>query len=238
MITKMEKDYISDYTKHFDLEPNCTALIIIDMQYASASRGMGLGNILKEKGEETLAEYRYNRIEGIVIPTIKRLLSFFLGNQLPVIYLTLGSLTPDYSDILPHLKSFLKSCNNKRGEKEHEILEELRPHPGAIVLNKTTVGAFSSTNLDAILWNKGVKNLLFTGVTTNMCVETTARDAADRGFNCVLVEDGCAATIHEHHEATMVTFQRIFGKVQGSEEILRELQAKLDQPNMGMREGN
>jgi len=97
-----------------------------------------------------------------------------------------------------------------------------------MVVNKTTIGAFSSTNLDSILWSRGIRYLLFTGVSTNMCVETTARDAADRGFRCVLIDDGCGASSPEYHEATMVTFQRLFGKVKNSHEVMEELKSKLE----------
>jgi nicotinamidase-related amidase len=92
------------------------------------------------------------------------------------------------------------------------------------------VGAFSSTNLDSILWSKGLKYLLFTGVSTNMCVETTARDAADRGFRCVLIEDGCGASAQSYHDAALTTFQRLFGRVNTSAEVMAELRAKIELP--------
>ncbi len=227
MAPEITKDYITDFTIQFELEPNSTALMIVDMQYATASRGTGLGKILKEQGNEELGKYRFDRIESIIIPTIKRLLSFFRKYHLPIIYLTLGSNTPDYSDILPNLKALLRTCNNRVGEKEHEVLEEIRPEPGELVINKTTVGALNSTNLDSVLWSKGIRYLLINGVSTNGCVETTARDLADRGFMCVLIEDGCGAAKLEYHQATLVTFQRNFGKVQTCEQVIKDLSSKL-----------
>ena len=133
----------------------------------------------------------------------------------------------DYNDALPHLKALFQSSNNYVGSPEHRILEDIKPHQGDLVIHKTTVGAFSSTNLDSILWSKGLKGLLFAGVSTNMCVETTARDAADKGFRCVLIEDGCGASAQRYHDATLETFQRLFGKVKTSKEIIEELKAKI-----------
>lgn len=227
MIPSVRNDYIAEFTTDFELEASSTALILVDMQYATASRKTGLGRLLREQGKDNLAKYRYDRIEGVVVPTIQRLLSFFRKHHLVVVYLTMGSRSPDYSDALPHVKMLLQSCNNRVGTPENNILEEIRPEPGETVINKATISAFSSTNLDSILWTRGLRYLLFTGVSTNMCVETTAREAADRGFRCVLVDDGCGASQPEYHEATLVTFQRLFGKVRSSEEVMEELRSKL-----------
>jgi len=225
MSQKARLDYITDFTFHFELEPLATALVVVDMQYASACRETGLGESLKKQGKEELVGYRYDRIEQVVVPTVRRLLAFFRRHHLTVVYLTMGSEMPDFSDALPHLKSFLLSSNNRTGTREHEILEEVKPEPGELVLNKTTLGAFSSTNLDSILWSRGIKFLLFTGVSTNMCVDTTARDGADRGFRCVIIEDGCGASAQSYHDAALISFQRLFGKVRSSQEVILELEA-------------
>lgn len=228
MIPKVTNDYITEFTSDFELEPKSTALIIVDMQYATASRNKGLGKLLNEQGKSELARYRFDRIEDVTIPTITKLLSFFRQHQLSVIYLTMGSKAKDHRDALPHLKVLLQSSNNYVGSAEHRILEEIKPKEEELIIHKTTIGAFSSTNLDSILWSNGLKYLLFTGVSTNMCVETTARDAADKGFRCVLIEDGCGASAQSYHDAAMTTFQRLFGKVNTSEEVIAELKSKID----------
>ena len=228
MIAKVTHDYITEFTADFELEPKSTALIIVDMQYASASRNKGLGKLLSEQGKSKLARYRFDRIEKVIIPTITKLLSFFRKHQLSVIYLTMGSKAKDYRDALPHLKALFQSSNNYVGSAEHQILEEIKPEGEELIIHKTTIGAFSSTNLDSILWSNGLKYLLFTGVSTNMCVETTARDAADKGFRCVLIEDGCGASDQSYHDAAMTTFQRLFGKVNTSEEVMAELTSKIE----------
>jgi biuret amidohydrolase len=227
MSPKMTNDYITAFTSDFEIEPKSTALIIVDMQYATGSRNEGLGKLLSEQGKSDLVQYRFDRIEDVVIPTIKRLLSFFRENQMAVVYLTMGASLKDYNDALPHLKALFQSSNNYVGSAEHRVLEDIKPQPGELVIHKTTVGAFSSTNLDSILWSQGLKSLLFTGISTNMCVETTARDAADKGFRCALIEDGCGASAQRYHDATMETFQRLFGKVKTAKEIIEDLKAKI-----------
>lgn len=235
MIFNGRDDYITDFTADFELEPRSTALIVVDMQYATASRKRGLGRLLGEQGKDDLIKYRYDRIEGVVVPTVQRLLAFFRKYLLSVVYLTMGSRSPDYSDALPHVKMLLQSCNNRLGTAENNILEEIKPDPREMVVNKTTIGALNSTNLDSILWARGLRYLLFTGVSTNMCVESTAREAADRGFHCILIHDGCGASKPEYHEATLVTFQRLFGKVRGSEDVMEELRSKLDGTSQGVQ---
>jgi nicotinamidase-related amidase len=221
-------DYIIDFTSTFEIEPLSTSLIIVDMQYATACRETGLGKLLERQGKGDLGKYRFDRIEKTVVPTIQRMLSFFREHELAVVYITMGSYDQYFSDTLPYLTNFFRSTNNRIGSKEHEILEELKPEPDELVINKTTMGAFSSTNLDSVLWSKGIKYLLFTGVSTNMCVETTARDAADRGFRCILIEDACGAPRPEYHEAALKNYRRLFGKVQRSEEILEMLASKIE----------
>jgi biuret amidohydrolase len=161
------------------------------------------------------------------VPNIQRLLGFFRRHGLRVVYLTVGSEQPDYSDMPPHMKAFAMAANNTKGNREHEILDELRPELGETVLNKTTAGAFNSTGIDALLRTLGTDHLVITGISTNSCVETTARDAADRGYRCVLVDDGCGAAREELHQATLVSFRRLFGRVATTDEVLCELEGGL-----------
>lgn len=88
------------------------------------------------------------------------------------------------------------------------------------MVNKTTYGTFSSTGLDHALRSLGITALIVGGVVTNVCVETTARDAADRGYDVVLLDDGSAAFSPEIHEATLISFQGPFGRVKTSDDVL------------------
>jgi nicotinamidase-related amidase len=141
-----------------------------------------------------------------------------------VVHVTLGAAHSDASDAPRHLRKLLASCNNHVGSRDHEILDELKPVPGEHVLRKTTVGAFASTAIDSLLRSLGVDQLYMVGVSTNMCVETTAREAADRGYQVTLVEDACATTFEDLHQVTLRNFQRLFGRVAATDQVLAELQ--------------
>ena len=218
-------DYANQFNPPFRLDAGALALVVVDMQYASGSRDHGLGRALKARGQEALGAYRFDRIERTVLPTIQRLLAFFRERGLRIVYLTVGSELPDYSDLLPHMRAFAESAGNTRGNHEHEILDALAPQPGEPVLNKTTMSAFHSTGFERLLRAWDIQQLLFTGISTNSCVEGTARDAADRGFRCVLVEDGCGAASQALHDATCANFARLLGRVASSREVLAELDA-------------
>jgi nicotinamidase-related amidase len=217
-------DYAHQFNPGFVLDPRTVALVVVDMQYASGSRDHGLGRNLKTRGQEGLGAYRFDRIERTVIPTIQRLLAAFRTRGLRLVYLTVGSELPDYSDLLPHMRAFAQSAHNTRGNPEHEILDALAPRPGEAVLNKTTMSAFHSSGFERLVRTWGVEQLVFTGISTNSCVEGTARDAADRGFRCLLVEDGCGAASQALHEATCANFARLLGRVASSAEVLGELE--------------
>jgi biuret amidohydrolase len=217
-------DYAHQFNPGFGLDPRTVALVVVDMQYASGSRDHGLGRGLKARGQEALGAYRFDRIEQTVVPTIQRLLAYFRQRRLKLVYLTVGSELPDYSDLLPHMRAFAESAGNTRGNHEHEILDALAPRAGEAVLNKTTMSAFHSTGFERLVRAWGLEQLVFTGISTNSCVEGTARDAADRGFRCLLVEDGCGAASQTLHDATCTNFARLLGRVASSAQVLAELE--------------
>jgi nicotinamidase-related amidase len=203
-------DYITDFNISFEIDPSKTTLIVIDMQYATGSRKAGLGKRLTKDGKlEELASERFDRIENVVVPNLQRMLTFFRMNSLRIIYVTIGAEMHDYSDASPHMARFFMGTNNRKGELEHEIIEEVRPLPREPVINKTTISAFTSTGIDSILRSMAIEYILFAGMSTNMCVGTTARDAADRGWE-------------------IVNFQRLFGRVESSENVIAEIKRNLN----------
>lgn len=228
-MAKPTSDYISDLNASFEIGPAKAALIVVDMQYATGSRKAGLGRRLTEEGKlDTLARERFDRIENVVVPNLRRMLVFFRENGLRVIYITFGSEMEDYSDAPPHMVRFFRGTNNRKGQLEHEIVEEVKPHPGEPVLNKTTISAFTSTGIDSLLRSMGIEYILFAGMSTNMCVGTTARDAADRGYRCLLIEDCCGAAQNEYHRWEIVNFQRLFGRVDSSDNVMAEIKRNLE----------
>jgi len=225
---KPTSDYIGDLSASFEIQPARAALIVVDMQYATGSRQAGLGKRLTEEGKlDAQARERFERIENVVVPNLRKMLAFFRENGLRIVYITIGSEMDDYSDAPPHMAKFFRGTNNRKGQLEHEIVEEVRPLPTEPVVNKTTISAFTSTGIDSLLRAMGVEYLLFAGVSTNMCVGTTARDAADRGYRCVLVEDCCGAAQYEYHRWEIVNFQRLFGRVDSMENLMAEIRRNL-----------
>ncbi len=216
------QDYIRDYMSEPVIDAAGAGLVIIDMQYATGSRQGALGRTLKAQGS-SVGDYRFDRIEGTVLPNVRLLRQHFHRLGRPVLHVTLGAALPDASDAPRHMRKLLASCNNYVGSREHEILDELKPTTGEHVLRKTTVGAFASTPIDSLLRSLRVDQLYLVGVSTNMCVETTAREAADRGYQVTLVEDGCATTFEDLHRVTLRNFQRLFGRVASAQGVISEL---------------
>ena len=176
------------------------------MQYASASRRDGLGALLKAKGLEDRGTYRFDRIEQVMTPTIQRLLVAFRREKLPVIYLTVGSELPDFGDMLPGMRRFAQRYRQYRGRQGAS-------HPGRIgaVAGRSRRQQDDHERLPLLRFRaphagNGTRTALLHRVATSSCVEGTARDAADRGFQCVIVEDGCGAASRELHDAACRNF--------------------------------
>ena len=221
------RDYVAVYTAHTDIDPARTCLVVVDLMYATGHPDTGLGRFLASQGRLHEAEYRYERIASRVVPNTKRLLDHCRGADIRRVFLTYGSEVSDYSDLSPQMYTLCKSTNNRVGEREHEIIDELKPLPNERVFNKITPSAFTSTPIEIVLRTYGVDTLLFAGVSTNMCVEHTMRDAASYGFYCFLVEDACGADSPEMHDAAVTVVQRLYGAVVSTDEAIAQMEAKL-----------
>ena len=113
-----------------------------------------------------------------------------------------------------------------RGERGHDIVPDLAPAPGEPVIDKPGKGAFYGTDLDLVLTNRGIDTLFVCGVTTEVCVNTTVREANDRGYRCVVLADCCGSYFPEFHEAGLAMIKAqggIFGWVSRSEPVLAAL---------------
>jgi biuret amidohydrolase len=213
-------DYMPEFRPDWGRAGGRTALLLVDLQYATGSRAHGLGRRLQEEGRAELVAQRYERIENLVVPNTRRLLGHFRERGMPVIYLVNGACLPDYSDFAPHMREFVRYVGALVGTKEYEILEEVAPTEQELVVRKTTAGAFHSTSLDRTLRSLGVSSLVVVGISTNACVDTTARGAAELGYETLLVEDACASTHPELHDAALRSFGRLFGTVASTDEAL------------------
>jgi nicotinamidase-related amidase len=209
------------------LDPRTTALVIVDMQEYFLNPASPFSRACERLVPGVLGHFQ-ERGRGVVEPSLRRLLDFFRAHGLRVVYTTVASELPDGRDLMPVFQQ--RNAANRaavgdvaippRGDAWARIVAALEPRPGELVVNKTTYGTFSSTGLDHALRSLGITALVVGGVVTNVCVETTARDAADRGYDVVLLDDGCAAFSPEIHEATLLSFQGPFGRVRTADEVL------------------
>jgi len=113
-----------------------------------------------------------------------------------------------------------------RGEYGHDMVDELQPLPGEPVIDKPGYGAFYQTDLELLLRNADIDTLVITGVTTNVCVQSTLREAIDRGFECITLADCCATSEMALHEATLAMIRDegdIFGRIYTSDEYVAML---------------
>jgi len=186
----------------YKFEPSHTALVVIDMQRDFVEAG-GFGETL---GNDV------RRLQAI-IPTTQKLLAICRGAGITVVH-TRESHRPDLSDC-PPAKRLRGSPKLRigdagamgrilvRGEPGNDIVPALAPAPGEIVIDKPGKGAFYATDLGEILRLKNITHLLFAGVTTEVCVQTTMREANDRGYDCLLIEDATESYFPQFKQAAL-----------------------------------
>ncbi|MDX2143412.1 MAG: isochorismatase family cysteine hydrolase [Rhodospirillaceae bacterium] len=218
--------YINEYSLQFTLKPATTALLVIDMQNATGSLTHGLAKKLRAEGRLEESQYRFERIEKFVVPNTQKLLAAFRALGAPVIYVTYGGETPDASDVARHIRAFVRATDNIAGKPEHDIVDALKPLPHEPVLNKTTMGAFGSTGIDARLRALGVTEVVCVGVSTNNCVGMTAMEAADQGYGVVLVSDATGTCSDRMQAAFEEMFLRLWGRVLTTADTISELRAQ------------
>ena len=210
------------------LDWSSTALVIIDMQRDFLEPG-GFGETLGNDVSQL----------ACAVKPIGAVLKAARDMGMLVIHTREGHL-PDLSDAPPAKVERGAPCLRIgdpgpmgriliRGEAGHDIIPELYPRDSEIVIDKPGKGAFYATELSDVLAKYGIENLLVCGVTTEVCVNTTVREANDRGYRCVVIADGCASYFPEFHEAGLKMIKAqggIFGWVTDSAAVLKAMLAR------------
>ena len=210
-VPEVERDYAS------------AALLVIDLQYLTASRDHGMFKKLADRGMGDSAEYAISRIEDVVLPNVTRLANAMRERGRPVFYFRCASIRGDGSDQTWRHRAQGLAC--RTDSKEAQILDEIEPQDGDIVLTKSGSGCFTSTNLDHMLRNINVKLLVVVGIWTNSCVETTVRNAGDLDYPVVVVEDGCVAMTRENHRSALAYLDNNFCVVRSTDQVLDTLRS-------------
>ena len=188
-------------SREIAVEPQQTALLVIDVQNYCADRQGGEFKKLSAAELDERYGYYFDRLDRIAIPNMQRLIEACRERGIEVIYAVIASLTKDGRDRSLDYK--ISGFNVPRGSWDAQVIDAIKPGEDEIVLPKTSSSVFISTNIDYLLRNLGKRQVVICGVVTDQCVESAVRDACDLGYLVTLVPDACATYSQERHDDSL-----------------------------------
>ena len=204
------------------LDPDKTALLVIDMQYMNAHREGKYGRWARQQGIQEQLEWYFSRLEQLTVPRIRDLLETARQAGLQVIYTRVASLTRDGREMGWRYKAW--DMTDHVESHEAQILEELAPLPDDLVVTKTCTSVFLGSHLDRYLRNMGINYLIASGVATNGCVESAVRDASDLEYWILLPEDACATLSQHDHDIAVKAMHPLYAQAMPTEAVIEKIQ--------------
>ena len=224
---KVNDRYCSFYYENDDdygtieIEPEKTALLIIDAEYACVKRPQPENPSPAELENIARWEPFYEKYDKVIIPNLQRLISLCRRTGIEVTYAKIQGFKSNGRDRsldqkVSGFNQFLVTSGDHRGD----IIQEIAPQKEDIVVTKTTDSALTGTNLRLILHNMGIDTVIVTGTMTDQCVSGTVRDLADESFKVWLIEDACLAATNRLHETELEILNNIYCHVITTQELI------------------
>ncbi|MBN2436158.1 MAG: cysteine hydrolase [Spirochaetes bacterium] len=195
-----------------------TALIIVDMQKYYLEESASFFSYYEHLYPGSM-DYIKDRARKTVIPNIQKLIEYFRNTNHPVYFLRLCGCKNDRSDLHRFFKKeHDNACKNGYkdlyplcDQKDAEIIDQLKPHKNDRIICKTTFSPFTLTDIEDTLRKDDITTLVFTGLATSQCVETTARDASDRNFDIIHIKDAQADYNEDNHQISLFNSRSVCG---------------------------
>lgn len=209
---------------------NKTGIVIVDMQNYYLQSESSFSRYFEFLYPGSL-DYIRERCYGTVIPNIIKVKSEFIKRKLPVIYLRLCGKHPDRIDLHRFFQRSYEEGMSRgfydvyplQSDRMSDVINELAPGKNDAVFNKTTFSPFSSTGIENYLLEHGIGKLVLTGLATSQCVETTGRDASERGFDVIQLHDAQADYDEITHNASLLSSRGVCGGALYDTELFLEM---------------
>lgn len=197
-----------------------TALLVVDVQYYVAAPGYGEHKELDPQNIPQELKYYFDRINTHVVPNISRLLAALRPTPAEIAYTYVESMTKDGRDSSLDYK--ISGIMVPKGSRDANILDPIAPLDDEFLFPKTTSSVFNSTNIDYVLRNLEIDYLVVAGVLTDQCVESSVRDACDKGYLVTVVEDACATYTPERHHKSLEMYNG-YCRIVKTDAVLEEI---------------